>query len=146
MLVAARRTPSELVDLAAFVRELVDRSPFGTAAAFARAAQYPATNLSEVINGQASIDGANLVRLIRTAEAAGAREAGGEGGAGLDPASSTSAATRSDRDRLARVEGEVRKILDLNERSFLEIAARFERLEHQLDGLTSRTGRRRKTG
>ena len=128
--VAARRKTQELAELAAFVRDLIERSPYGTAASFARAANYPASNLSEVVNAVASIDGVNLVRLIQTAKVA---EAGDAGGAGPSPASSTDQASTAQRrfdqalvDRLAEVEATVVQILDLNERWFRALGQKLD--------------------
>lgn len=98
-------------------------------------------------DGSHAPDYENTMLLLRAARLLrGKDEAGGEDGAGADPASSTPAVTQSERERLARVEERVDAILELNERSFVEIAARFERLEHRLDEQAARAVRRRRTG
>lgn len=61
--------------LAAFVHELYKLGGWPSWAAFARAAKFPAPNLSNVQLGKAGIEGPNLVALIRaTAERANAAQ------------------------------------------------------------------------
>lgn len=57
-------TPQE-TDLALFVRHLYAAGGFASWADFARESGFPATNLSNVQNGKAGIDGSNLLDLIR---------------------------------------------------------------------------------
>src|SRR5690242_18991016 len=67
-------TPDQLQELAGFVRWLIEASPYATDVDLARAANYPAPNLSKVKNGKMGVDGVNLLRLMR---AAGVMPAGG---------------------------------------------------------------------
>jgi hypothetical protein len=60
-------TTAQREDLAAFVQWLIDASPYKVDADLARAAGYPPSNLSKVKNGHGSIDGINLLKLIRAA-------------------------------------------------------------------------------
>jgi predicted transcriptional regulator len=55
--------------LATFVNALQKRAGYKHASEWARDAGFPASNLSDVKNGNAGIDGLNLLRLIRAAAA-----------------------------------------------------------------------------
>lgn len=64
---AAQRGKRELRELAAFVNALADRAGYSSSAAWARDANYPEPNLSRLRAEKASIDGYNLLRLIKAA-------------------------------------------------------------------------------
>lgn len=59
--------PVRLRDLAAFVKALQENAGYERAADWARDANFPASNLSDVRNAKAGIEGVNLLRLIRAA-------------------------------------------------------------------------------
>jgi hypothetical protein len=63
-------------ELSAFVNELAEAAGYTTTAEWARESGYPASNLSELRNGNRSVDGYNLLRLIRAAAARAGSKSG----------------------------------------------------------------------
>lgn len=58
---------SEMQEIAAFVQALYRLAGYTRRKAFAEDARYHATNLSDVMNGRAGIEGLSLLRLIQAA-------------------------------------------------------------------------------
>lgn len=77
---AARLSAVQKRQQMAFMKELFEWGDFASRAEWARAARYPSTNLSNVMNGKAGIEGLNLIRLYRAAESRAAEnQRSGEG-------------------------------------------------------------------
>lgn len=60
---------TQQAELSAFVNRLAQIAGYETTAEWARDSGYPASNLSNLRNGRGSVDGYNLLRLVRAAAA-----------------------------------------------------------------------------